>query len=152
MRPFLTSLASCAALALAAAEPALAQEPPAAGAGDAPRLLTIVTSDHPEVQGMAFVLTLQSLQAGSEARVLLCGPGGDLALADGERTALKPRDLAPQDLMASLMEQGVTVEVCALYLPNRQAEAADLIEGVGVARPPDIAAWIVAEDSKLLNF
>ncbi len=61
-------------LALAAALPAQAQEKP--------DLVTILTSAEPQTQLMSMVLTMQALQQGSNTHILLCGPGGDLALKE----------------------------------------------------------------------
>ena len=75
MRKTLTA----AALAVLAAVPARA--------GDTPDLVTILTSPEPQTQLMSMVLTMQSLQAGADIYVLLCGPAGDLALRDAPASA-----------------------------------------------------------------
>lgn len=116
------------------------------------KLLVVITSAEPEVQGMAMVLSRQSLDAGAEVRILLCGPGGDIALTDSPQQALKPRNVTPQEMMIGLAAQGVTVEVCALYLPNRNKAAGDLVSGVGVAKPPAIAAAMLAPNTRLFTF
>ena len=115
-------------------------------------LLVVITSAEPEVQGMAMVLSRQSLNAGAEVRILLCGPGGDIALIDAPQQALKPRNVTPQEMMIGLAAQGVTVEVCALYLPNRDKAPGDLVNGVGVAKPPAIAAAMLAPNTRLFTF
>ena len=115
-------------------------------------LLVVITSAEPEVQGMAMVLARQSLNAGAEVRILLCGPGGDIALIDAPQQALKPRNVTPQEMMIGLAAQGVTVEVCALYLPNRDKAPGDLVNGVGVAKPPAIAAAMLAPNTRLFTF
>ena len=126
---------------------------PAASATAAQQnLLVVITSAEPEVQGMAMVLSRQSLEAGAEVRVLLCGPGGDIALIDSPQQALKPRNVTPQEMMIGLAAQGVTVEVCALYLPNRDKAPSDLVNGVGVAKPPAIAAAMLAPNTRLFTF
>ena len=126
---------------------------PAASATAAQQnLLVVITSAEPEVQGMAMVLSRQSLEAGAEVRVLLCGPGGDIALVDAPQQALKPRNVTPQEMMIGLAAQGVTVEVCALYLPNRDKAPGDLVKGVGVAKPPAIAAAMLAPNTRLFTF
>ena len=124
----------------------------ATAAEPTPRLLVVVTSENPQVQGMAFVLSRQSRKQGAEVRVLLCGPGGDVALKGAPQTVLKPRGATPQGMLAKLVAAGVTAEVCALYLPNKGKTAADLIDGVGVAKPPAIAAQMLAPDTRLFTF
>ena len=125
---------------------------PAAQAEEKPSILTVITSPDVQTQGMAFVLSLQSANQGADVQVLLCGPAGDLALKGAPETKLKPKDMSPQMLMSKLMGLGVTVEVCALYLPNAGKTPADLIDGIGVAKPPAIAAAMLAPNTRLFTF
>jgi len=38
------------------------------------------------------------------------------------------------------MKKGETVDVCPIYLPNRELTLEALMDGVGTAKPPAIAA------------
>lgn len=148
MRQTLAALALGAAALITPALPAAADDDPA-------RLMTVIATAEPETQMMALVLTMASHQKGAEVRVLLCGPGGDLALNDPPASALapqKPRGLSPHGLLTRLVEAKVPVEVCAIYLPNRDAGPEVLMEGVGVAMPPAIADYMLGEDVRLLTF
>ncbi|NBB99199.1 MAG: hypothetical protein GVY34_13705 [Alphaproteobacteria bacterium] len=141
------SLLGAAVLGLAAAG--------AAHADSAEKLVTIVTSDNAQTQLMSMVLTAQAVEQGAEARILLCGAGGDIALADAPESATAgqpPRDASPQGLMQMLMTRGVTVEVCAIYLPGLGADKSVLIEGVGVAAPPAMGAAMMDEDAQVWSF
>lgn len=144
----LATLAAAAALAIGlATSPARAEDPA--------RLLTIVATPEPQTQLMAMILTMQAVQQGAEARVLLCGPGGDIALADAPESATAPqapRDLSPQGMMRALMGEGVTVEVCAIYLPNAGIGQDALVEGVTVAAPPEVAGYMIGGTTRLLTF
>ena len=115
-------------------------------------LFVVVTSPEPQTQGMAMVLSIQALKQGATVQMLLCGPGGDIAVKNAPQTALKPRGVTPQGMLAKLIDMGVRPQVCALYLPNKGKSAADLIEGVGVAKPPEIAAVLLADRTRLLTF
>ena len=125
---------------------------PAAASNDDERLFVVVTSPDPQIQSMAMVLSIQARKRGAPVRMLLCGPGADLALKGAPQTALKPRGATPQGMLSTLIGMGVTAEVCALYLPNNGKSPADLIDGVGVAKPPAIASVIVEDDTKLFTF
>jgi len=128
---------------------------PAAQASDAENLVTILTSDEPQTQLMSMVLTMQSMKAGAGAYVLLCGPAGDLALKDAPQAATAPqppKGMSPQALMRKIMAQGGTVEVCAIYLPGKGVGADALLDGVGAARPPAMAARLLAEDTRIMSF
>jgi sulfur relay (sulfurtransferase) complex TusBCD TusD component (DsrE family) len=135
-------------LSLAAALPAAAD--------DQRNLVTILTAPEPQTQLMAMVLTLNAVQQGATAQILLCGPAGDIALNDAPATATTgqpPRDASPQGLMRMMMDQhDVKVEVCAIYLPGRGADASVLIDGVTPAAPDAAARAIIADDSVVMSF
>lgn len=127
-----------------------------ARAGDAvPALFTIVTSADPQTQLMAMVLTMQSIQQGAAARILLCGPAGDIALKQPPDSATRgqaPKGMSPQGLMKKIMETGATVEVCAIYLPNKPATPEALLEGITPAMPDAIATQMLAPSVRILSF
>jgi len=141
-------LLTACALSLAAALPAAAQ--------DGRHLVTIVTAAEPQTQLMAMVLTLNAVQQGATAQILLCGPAGDIALQDAPETATAgqpPRDASPQGLMRMMMaDHDVTVEVCAIYLPGKGADAAVLLDGVSPAAPDAAARAILADTSVVMSF
>jgi len=142
-----------AALALAAA--AVIAPQAAQASEDTPRLVTVVATAEPQTQLMAMVLTMQSVKQGAEARILLCGPGGDIALKDAPESATAPQEpkgMSPQKLMRAIMKTGTPVEVCAIYLPNKGVGADALIDGVGAAKPGPMAAALLEEDVRILSF
>jgi sulfur relay (sulfurtransferase) complex TusBCD TusD component (DsrE family) len=144
MKEFLTA----SLLSLAAALPAAAD--------DQRNLVTILTAPEPQTQLMAMVLTLNAVQQGATAQILLCGPAGDIALKDAPVTATTgqpPRDASPQGLMRMMMDQhNVKVEVCAIYLPGRGVDASVLLDGVTPAAPDAAARAIIADDSVVMSF
>jgi hypothetical protein len=111
-----------------------------------------VTSADNQAQGMAMVLATQMVEQKASVRILLCGPAGQLALRTYEPAALKPRNVTPKQMMAGLMKAGATVEVCALFLPNAERTPADLTEGVSVAKPPEVAAYMLKPGVKAFGF
>lgn len=137
----LLATATLAPLSTAAAEPAT--------------ILSIVTSPSPETQAMALVLATASKKAGAEVRILLCDAAGDIALRMPPASAtapLKPRGASPRSLLDGLMAAGVAVEVCALYLPNRDLGPDALADGVGVAKPPAVASTMVDPRVKVISY
>jgi len=139
------------AVAAAAALPAKADS----HGGDKPDLVTVLAAPDAQTQMMAMVLTMQSMQQGAGTRILLCGPAADLALKDAPASATapqKPLGIGPQDLMKKLMSEGTPVEVCAIYLPNRDSGPEVLLDGVGVAKPPQMAGHLIAENARILSF
>lgn len=145
-RRTLGSLAMASMMALA----------PAANAEDPNRLITILTAPEPQTQLMAMVLTMNAMAAGAEAEMLLCGPAADIALKEAPASATTgqpPRDASPQGLMKMMMEKnGLSVKVCAIYLPGKAADASILIDGVTAAAPDAMGAAIVADDTTVMSF
>ncbi len=125
-----------------------------ATADERPDLLTVITSDSNDTQAMALILTRASVQQGSSARILLCDHAGELAVegSDMGSTVVQPADAAPRQMLAGLVQAGVTVEVCAIFLPNRDIDEGDLIEGVGVAQPGPVAEYMAAPNTRLATF
>jgi predicted peroxiredoxin len=104
---------------------------------------------------MALVLTRSAKAAGEAPRILLCSAGGDLALLappESATTPLQPQGATPQGLLKTLIAEGVKVDVCAIYLPNRTFGEDALIEGVGMAKPDDIGRLIASPGVQILSF
>lgn len=120
------------------------------------KLVTVLTAAEPQTQLMAMVLTFQSIQQGSSAHIMLCGPAADMALKDAPASATtgqKPKDMSPQGLMKMIMEKSDTqVEVCAIYLPNAGLEADALLDGITAADPAAMAKRLMADDTSVLSF
>ena len=119
---------------------------------EAPDVYVIVTSPDNQTQGMALILATQMVDQSQTARVLLCDAAGELGIATYDPPKLAPRELSPQDMLMGLMQRGVPVEVCAIFLPNSDYEEADLIEGVTVAQPPEVAAMLIADGVRWFTF
>lgn len=120
------------------------------------KLVTVVTSPDAQTQLMAMVLTMQAAQQGADTHIMLCGPAGDLALKDAPASATAgqpPRDMSPQGLMQMIRQKtGATVEVCAIYLPGKGADQSVLLDGIGVAKPEEMARRLMDEDTRVLSY
>lgn len=113
-------------------------------------VLVILSSESLQTQGMAMVLANAMVQKGAKVNVLLCDKAGDLALKSNDAPTLKPKGVTPGKMLRGLIEQGGVTNVCALYLPNSEYSKDDLIEGVGIAMPPDMASQML--DPKIRTF
>lgn len=129
--------------------------PISAQAGDQKMIddvLVILSSDSLQTQGMAMVLSNTMAQQGAKVNVLLCDKAGDLALKNYEAPALKPKEVTPGQMLRGLIKQGGVANVCALYLPNSDYGKDDLIEGVGVATPPEMAGQMLNPSMRTFTF
>lgn len=140
----MNKLSIALALGFACALPVHAQSPA--------EVFVSINSGVAQTQGVALVLANQTVAQKANVRVLLCSEGGQLAVKDKESAALKPSNKSPKEMLQGLMKAGVKVEVCALFLPNSDLKATDLIEGIGVAKPADVAAYVLQANVKTLSF
>jgi predicted peroxiredoxin len=126
-----------------------------AQAADKPNLVTVLTADDAQAQLMSMVLSMQAMQQGSKIHILLCGAAGDLALKNAPASATapqKPKGMSPQGLMQKIMSSGGTVEVCAIYLPNKGVGQDALLDGIAPAKPDEMAGRLLADNTRLLSF
>ena len=115
-------------------------------------VLVILSSDSLQTQGMAMVLSNTMAQQGAKVNVLLCDQAGDLALKSYEAEPLKPKNVTPGQMLRGLLKNGGSAKVCALYLPNSEYTQDDLIEGVGVAMPPEMAGQMLNSSMRTFTF
>ncbi len=120
--------------------------------GGVDEVLVILSSDSLQTQGMAMVLSNTMAKQGAKVNVLLCDEAGDLALKSYEAPTLKPKDVTPGQMLRGLLKQGGQAKVCALYLPNSDYGKDDLIEGVGVAMPPEMAGQMLNPKMRTFTF
>ncbi len=140
--PFKRMLVAITLLLLAL--PAMAERNP---------MFTVITSAEEETQMMALILSMQAIEQDRSVRILLCDAGGELALADkDEGTVFEPAGRTPQQLLTGLIQRGVQVDVCAIFLPQREAGEDDLIEGVGSARAPEVGEYMATPEVRYFTF
>lgn len=118
-------------------------------------ILTVITESEPETQLMALILSKAAADQGSSVQILLCDKGGGLALKSPStllQQPLAPKNMSPAGLLSKLINGGMKVDVCAIYLPNRDFGKDALLEGVEVATPSDIADYFTQAETRILSF
>ena len=98
------------------------------------------------------VLSNTMAKQGARVHVLLCDKAGDLALETYRAEPLKPKGVTPGQMLRGLLNRGGLVKVCALYLPNSGYTKADLIDGVDVAMPPEMAHKMLNRQMRIFTF
>lgn len=114
--------------------------------------LIILTSESLQTRAMAMVLGTTMQEQGTDIHILLCDSAGELAVSAHESPTLEPRGATPEGLMKGMMDNGASVDVCALFLPNSDYAQEDLIEGVGSAKPPEIAEMMTSRGVRVFSF
>ncbi|WP_158607316.1 DsrE family protein [Rhodohalobacter sp. SW132] len=115
-------------------------------------LFMVLTSGDAETQMMAMVLATQSANQDVAVRVLLCSEAGELAIRGVESPEFAPANRSPKQLLNGLIDRGVNVEVCGIFLPNREYTEEDLTDGIGVAAPPEVAEYMRREGVRYFTF
>lgn len=119
---------------------------------DHDELFVVLTSGDAETQMMAMVLATQSMNQNVPVRVLLCSDAGELAIRDSESPSFEPAGRSPKELLGGLISNDARVEVCGIFLPNREYSEGDLSEGIGVASPPEVAEYMSRKDVRYFTF
>nr|WP_320192377.1 DsrE family protein [uncultured Desulfobacter sp.] len=116
------------------------------------KLLIVVTSKDPGTQMMSMVLADRSMKRGAAVEILLCGDAGLLAIKDSEQVLLKPQNKSPQMMLKALIQNDVNVELCPIYLSNSEKSVPNLIDGVSIAKPDQVAGKLLRDDTKILSY
>ena len=114
----------------------------------------ILRSGDTATQAMALILSKMERVQGTPVRILLCGEAGLLAVqsSDYGTAKIQPLNRSPRDLIAELLENGAVVEICAIFLPNRDLYKDDLLPGVEVATPAAVTRDISRSETITLTF
>jgi len=118
----------------------------------AKKMKFIVKSADAQTQMMAMVLSIKSMKKGAAVEMVLCGPGGDLAVKGSKETVFLPVKKSPQMLLKAMIKKGVKVEICPLYLPAKGMKKDSLIKGVTIAKPDMVAEEMVKETTDVVAF
>lgn len=121
------------------------------GGGHEHRLFVTVTGSASQDRAMPLTLANKALDQGLEVRVLLCGDGAELALADYQAESFDPPGVTPKDLLGRLLSNGATVEVCAIFLPNTDYDEDNLTDGIGIGAPDDVAAYMMGPRTRIFS-
>jgi len=116
----------------------------------------LMTSADAQTQMMGMVLGGSVLNDQKKAlNITLCGPAGNLALKEFKAADVKRPDGSvanPKMALQGLMKAGAVVNVCPLFLPNAGKDAAALVEGITVAKPPMVAKGLTDGDFNNISF
>ncbi|MFV7790434.1 hypothetical protein ACNO6Z_06195 [Aliarcobacter lanthieri] len=117
-------------------------------------LNVLITSSDTQTQMMGMVLSTMTLKQGKEVNMTLCSSAGDLAIKDSKVKTIKMQgeDKSPQMLLKGLIKDGANVKVCPLFLPNSGKTETDLIDGVSVVKPNEVASKILDKDYQTLSY
>lgn len=115
-------------------------------------LFVMLSSSDQETQMFAMVLATRAAEQGKAVRILLCGEAGRMAIRGLPSDKFGPSDRSPHELLYNLKSNGARVEVCAIFIPNRDFIRSDLEDGITIANPDDVASYMMRPEVKLLTF
>ena len=115
-----------------------------------------MTLPNAQTQLMVMVLIMQAVKQCAAAHILLCGEAGDMALKDAPATVTdpqKPKGMSPQCLMNIIMAKTLTtVEICAIYLPNKCVDTKAFIDGITTADPVEMSGRLLVDEVRIMSF
>lgn len=121
-------------------------------AASAKGLNVTLTASDAQTQTMAMVLSMKTLAQKKAVNMVLCSEAGKLAIKNAKSPVLKPIDKSPKMMLKAIIKKGANVKLCPLYLPNANKKKSDLIEGVSVAKPDDVAKQLLNQDFQNLSY
>lgn len=119
---------------------------------DSESFFVVLTTADAETQMMAMVLATQSISKDVPVRVLLCSDAGMLAIKNHESPSFAPANRSPKQLLYGLIDRGVQVDICGIFLPNHDYTEADLTQGIGTAAPPEVAEYMKQKGVRYFTF
>lgn len=110
----------------------------------------VVTLTDATIQNAGFGLAVANAmqEAGVEATVFVASDAVKYVYKAGEQP--KFIDATPREMMASLMKKGGTVMVCGGFVQG--VKPSELVEGVAVAKPADLAGALYAPNTQAMSF
>jgi len=116
--------------------------------------LVIITSDSRATQAMALILSRAERERHTPIRILLCDEAGYLAVKDSslEKAGHEDVEPLPRQLLISLLNENVDVQVCGIFLPTSDLTKDDLLPGVSPAKPNAISDEMGEPDTNVFVF
>jgi intracellular sulfur oxidation DsrE/DsrF family protein len=65
---------------------------------------------------------------------------------------IKPLNKSPQMILKAMLQQGVVVQICPLYLANKGITEAEMFDGITKSDPYEVAPFLMRPDTKLFTF
>jgi predicted peroxiredoxin len=115
-------------------------------------LFVTITSDSLKVSGMGVAVANAFQGAGVNTTVLVGAEASRLVLKKGKQEVFGPTGQTIKEMLVALSKKGGHVMLCGMCAKFSEITKADVIEGVKIVTPNDVAGALLAPSTQSLSF
>ncbi|WP_072679348.1 DsrE family protein [Arcobacter sp. LA11] len=115
-------------------------------------LFVTITSDSLKVSGMGVAVSNAFQSAGVNTTILIGAEAAKLALKKGKQEAFGPTGKSVKEMLVGLSKKGGKVMLCGMCAKYGEIKQSDVIEGVKIVSPGDVAGALLAPATQTLSF
>ncbi|WP_428023213.1 DsrE family protein [Arcobacter sp.] len=115
-------------------------------------LFVTITSDSLKVSGMGVAVANAFQEAGVNTTVLVGAEATKLVLKKGKQEAFGPTGKTVREMLVALSKKGGYVMLCGMCAKFGEITKADVVEGVKIVTPNDVAGALLAPSTQSLSF
>jgi predicted peroxiredoxin len=115
-------------------------------------LFVTITSDSLKTSGMGVAVANAFQGAGVNTTVLVGAEAAKLVLKKGKQEAFGPTGKSVKDMLVALSKKGGKVMLCGMCAKYSEITKSDVVQGVQIVTPGDVAAALLAPSTQSLSF
>ena len=115
-------------------------------------LFVTITTDNLKQSGMGVAIANAFQGAGVNTTVLVGANAVRLVLKKGNQEAFGPTGTSIKDMLVGLTKKGGKVMLCGMCAKYDEITAVDVIQGVKIVTPNDVAGALLAPSTQTLSF
>lgn len=115
-------------------------------------LFVTITSDSLKTAGMGLAIANAFQGAGVNTTVLVGAEAAKLVLKKGKQEAFGPTGKSVKDMLVALSKKGGNVMLCGMCAKYSEITKSDVVEGVKIVTPGDVAGALLAPSTQSLSF
>lgn len=115
-------------------------------------LFVTITTDNLKQSGMGVAVATAFAGAGVKTTVLIGADAAHLVLKKGKQELFGPTGKSIKDMLVSLSKQGGTVMLCGMCAKFDEITKNDVVAGVKIVTPNDVAGALLAPSTQTLSF
>ena len=115
-------------------------------------LFVTITTDNIKQSGMAAAVANAFQGAGVNTTVLVGANAANLVLKKGKQEAFGPTGKSIKDMFVALNKKGGKVMLCGMCAKYNEITPSDVVSGVKIVTPNDVAGALLAPSTQTLSF
>jgi predicted peroxiredoxin len=115
-------------------------------------LFVTITTDNLKQSGMAIAVSNAFQTAGVNTTVLIGANAAKLVLKKGNQEAFGPTGKSVRDMLIGFNKNGGTVMLCGMCAKYEEITKKDIVQGVKIVTPNNVASALLAPFTQTLSF